>query len=123
MPPVQEVQNLEETSRTGGFGSTNISFISIDKLVQTAQDDDQYYLCSITEEGDITYTNANDPRIKSTLEDFPDVFPIELPPGLPPSRDIDHRIEVEPGSTPPWRPIYRMSPLELDAMRAELDRL
>ena len=102
MPPVQEVQNLEETSRTGGFGSTNISFISADHLIQTIQDEDQFYLRSITEEGDITYTNANDPRVKTILEKFPDVFPTELPPGLPPSRDIDHRIEVEPDSTPPW---------------------
>ena len=122
-PPVQEVQNLENTTRNGGFGSTNISFISIDSLIQTAQEEDQYYLCSITEEGDVTYTNAQDPRVKPILENFPDVFPTELPPGLPPSRNIDHRIELEPGSKPPWRPIYRMSPLELDAMRAELDRL
>src|SRR6184192_3688325 len=122
-PAVQEVPTLDNTACTGGFGSTNISFISIDQLLQTQQEEDQYYLCSITEAGDVTYTNARDPRVKSTLEDFPDVFPDELPPGLPPSRDIDHRIEVEPGSNPPWRPIYRMSPLELDAMRAELDRL
>src|SRR6184192_4205666 len=122
-PIVQEVPILDDTAHTGGFGSTNISFISIDQLLQTQQEEDQYYLCSITEAGDVTYTNARDPRVKSTLEDFPDVFPDELPPGLPPSRDIDHRIEVEPGSNPPWRPIYRMSPLELDAMRAELDRL
>ena len=122
-PLVQEVQTLEDTARKGGFGSTNISFISIDKLVQTAQEEDQYYMCSITEAGDVTYTNALDPRVKPTLEEFPDVFPAELPPGLPPSRDIDHRIEVDPDSNPPWRPIYRMSPLELDAMRAELNQL
>src|SRR4051812_34820541 len=116
-PPVQEVRTLEDTERKGGFGSTNISFISIDKLVQTAQEEDQYYLCSVTEAGDVTYTNALDPRVKTTLEEFPDVFPEELSPGLPPSHDIDHRIEVEPNSNPPWRPIYRMSLLELDAMR------
>ena len=59
-------------------------------------------MCSITEAGDVTYTNALYPRVKPTLEEFPDVFPEELPPGLPPSRDIDHRIEVEPNSNPPW---------------------
>ena len=121
MPLIQEVQHLEETTRTGGFGSTNISFISVEKLVQTAHEEDQYYLCSITEEGDVVYTNAQDPRVKPILERFPDVFPTELPPGLPPSHDIDHRIELEPDSKPPWHPIYQMSPLELDAMRAELD--
>src|SRR3954467_7507595 len=88
MPVVQEVPTLDDTARTGGFGSTNISFISIDQLLQTQQEEDQYYLCSITEAGDVTYTNARDPRIKPTLEEFPDIFPDELPPGLPPSRDI-----------------------------------
>ena len=105
-PVIQEVQTLEDTARKGGFRSTNISFISIDKLVQTAHHEDQYYLCSITKTGDMTYTNALDPYVKSTLEDFPDIFPAELPPGLPPSCDIDHRIEIEPDSNLPWQPIY-----------------
>ena len=122
-PPVQEVKTLEETSRTGGFRSTNISFISVGKLIQTAQEEDEYYLCSITEEGDVFYTNAQDPHIKPILENFPDVFPAELPPGLPPSHNIDHRIKLEPDSKPPWCLIYQMSPLELDAMKAELDHL
>ena len=82
MPPVQEVQHLKETMCTGGFGSTNISFISTDQLIQTAQEEDQYYLCLITEEGNVTYTNAQDPWVKTLLKKYPDVFPTELPPGL-----------------------------------------
>jgi hypothetical protein len=78
-------------------------------------------VCSITEEGDVTYTNAQDPHVKPILEDFPDIFPSELPPGLPPSCNIDHHIKLEPNSKPPWHPIYQISPLELDAMQAELD--
>ncbi|GJZ95868.1 hypothetical protein Tco_0668202 [Tanacetum coccineum] len=35
------------------------------------------------------------------LEDFSDVFPNELPPGLPPMRDIQHCIDFVPGAVIP----------------------
>ena len=62
-PTVQEVQDLEETQRTGGFGSTNhqqIAFISGQQLQMTLKDGDQIYLCEITPEGTVT-TNEQDP--------------------------------------------------------------
>ena len=40
------------------------------------------------------------------LTEFKDVFPPELPPGLPPRRDVDHKIELTPGSKPIIRPTY-----------------
>ena len=36
---------------------------------------------------------------------------------LPPHRPYDHKISLEPGSTPPFGPIYSMSPLELEALK------
>jgi len=60
---------------------------------------------------------------KEMLESYRSVFPTELPDGLPPCRDIDHRIEVLPGSTPPSRATYRMSPTELDELKKQLDEL
>jgi Reverse transcriptase (RNA-dependent DNA polymerase) len=116
---------LETTQRQGGFGSTNqtpLLLISHQELNQTLTEDDQMYLCTVFETGELL-TNQNDPRIQPLLAEFQDVFPAELPAELPPQRDIDHRIELEPGSRPPWRPIYRMSPLELDTMREELNKL
>lgn len=60
---------------------------------------------------------------KEILDAYREVFPNELPDGLPPRRDVDHRIEVVPGSTPPSRATYRMSPTELDELKKQLDEL
>jgi hypothetical protein len=63
-------------------------------------------------------------RIRShVMQDYRDVFPSELPPGLPPSRDVDHRIELLPGSTPPSRPTFRLSATELEELKKQLAEL
>ena len=43
---------------------------------------------------------------KRVLQEYRDVFPDQLPAGLPPSRDVDHPIELTPGAVPPSRPTY-----------------
>jgi hypothetical protein len=39
--------------------------------------------------------------LSSVLQDFGDVFPEEVPAGLPPSRGIEHHIDFIPGTTLP----------------------
>jgi hypothetical protein len=51
-------------------------------------------------------------KLDKMLEAFQDVLQ-PLPPGLPPKRAVDHKIELTDESNPPSRPSYRMSPLEL----------
>ena len=57
------------------------------------------------------------------VNEFKDVFPDDLPSGPPPRRDVDHRIELEPGQQPPSRPTYRMSQPELDELNRQLTEL
>jgi len=63
------------------------------------------------------------PEVSRLLEEFDDVFPDELPGGLPPARPWDHRIDVLPESTPPYRPPYRLSPGETEELKRQLDDL
>ena len=51
-------------------------------------------------------------NIVSLLQDYDDVFPEELPPGLPPIRGIEHQIDFIPGASIPNRPAYRSNPEE-----------
>jgi RNase H-like domain found in reverse transcriptase/Reverse transcriptase (RNA-dependent DNA polymerase)/Retroviral aspartyl protease len=57
------------------------------------------------------------------LAEFRDVMPDQLPPGLPPKREVDHKIELLPGTRPPSRPTFHMSASELTELRSQLDEL
>jgi len=37
-------------------------------------------------------------HVHKVLEEFKDVMPVELPKRLPPRREVDHAIELEPGA-------------------------
>ena len=46
------------------------------------------------------------------IQEYHDLFPEQLPKGIPASREVKYRIDVEPGSKPPYRPPYRLDPAE-----------
>ncbi|KAA0032401.1 retrotransposon protein, putative, Ty3-gypsy subclass [Cucumis melo var. makuwa] len=70
------------------------------------------------------YTREPEASLTSrpVVKEYPDVFPDELP-GLPPLREINFAIELEPGTAPIWRATYRMTPVELKELKEQIDDL
>jgi hypothetical protein len=54
--------------------------------------------------------------------EYADVFPDELP-GMPPDRDIEFAIELQPGTTPISKRPYQMPPAELAELKKQLQEL
>jgi hypothetical protein len=54
--------------------------------------------------------------------EFPNVFPEDLP-GMPPDRDVEFIIELQPGTTPISKRPYKMTPKELAELKVQLNEL
>jgi hypothetical protein len=55
----------------------------------------------------------------TVLEEYADVFQ-PIPTRLPLEREMAHTIPLEPDGKPPFRPIYRLSPLELQEAKKQI---
>jgi hypothetical protein len=69
----------------------------------------------------LTMIEAPVERIPVVCE-YPDVFPDELP-GMPPDRDIEFAIELQPGTALISNRPYRMPPTELAELKKQLQEL
>ena len=56
-------------------------------------------------------------------EEGTNLMPKNLPPGLPPMRDIQHHIDLMPGSSLPNRPAYRLSPKKSEELQRQVTEL
>ncbi|KAL8098148.1 hypothetical protein AgCh_031067 [Apium graveolens] len=56
------------------------------------------------------------------VRDYPDVFPDEFH-GLPPDREIEFTIDLAPGTEPVSKAPYRMAPVEMKELAAQLQEL
>lgn len=122
------VQIGHETLR-GERANANISVLTAMQFRRAAKasikQKQQVYLCMISPaketEDDLL---AKIPPVASQLvEQYSSVFPSELPTELPPTRTVDHHIELIPGATPPTKPTYQLSLSEMAELKRQLDDL
>ena len=60
------------------------------------------------------------PELTYILDKYQDVFPSDLPKGLPPERQLGHTIPLVEGAKPTFRPLYRLSPKEHEEVRKQV---
>ena len=76
--------------------------------------------------GEILVSNNMTPisiGVSNVLQEFDDVFPEEVPAGLPPLRGIEHQIDLIPGATLPNRAPYRTNPQETKEIQKQVQEL
>lgn len=61
--------------------------------------------------------------VELLLQEFEDLFPEEIPSGLPPLRGIEHQIDLIPGATLPNRPAYRSNPQQTQEIQKQVGEL
>ncbi|XP_071933078.1 uncharacterized protein [Coffea arabica] len=62
-------------------------------------------------------------EVKSLLQEYADVFPEDMPSGLPPLRGIEHQIDFIPGVSLPNRPAYKSNPEKTKELQRQVDEL
>ena len=106
-----------EKMRAHGDNTNLLSYAKFE--LEVKETDTVYVLVGKETTADLEVPKAAAPLIS----EFADVFPDELPEGLPPLRDIQHQIDLEPGAVLPNKPHYRMSPTEHEELRRQVEEL
>ena len=61
--------------------------------------------------------------VANLLQEYVDVFPKDLPPGLPPLRGIEHQMDLIPGAQLSNRAPYRTNPDETKEIQRQVQVL
>ncbi|XP_074288697.1 uncharacterized protein LOC141613854 [Silene latifolia] len=62
-------------------------------------------------------------EVQPLIKKYKEVFPAELPSGLPPLRGIEHHIDLVPGSMLPNRPAYRCDSTATKELQHQIEEL
>ncbi|KAF8083326.1 hypothetical protein N665_0781s0004 [Sinapis alba] len=95
--------NYSEVSKLLNSDSTILMFVYKESLVST----------NVSQELSSGMTKL--------LQDYSDVFPEDIPQGLPPIRGIEHQIDFVPGSALPNKPAYRTNPVETKELQKQVE--
>jgi hypothetical protein len=63
------------------------------------------------------------PAVANVLREYSDVFPSEIPAGLPPIRGIEHQIDLILGALLPKRALNRTNPEEMKEIQRQVQEL
>lgn len=96
-------------------------FVSINNIMNDLKNELPCFAIALKENKEINSKPI--PEIESILNEFSDVFPENLPNGLPPSRSEDFKIDLIPDAKPQKSGLYRMSIVELEELKKQLEEL
>ncbi|GJU54369.1 hypothetical protein Tco_1228083 [Tanacetum coccineum] len=110
-----------------GDGSSNehgtrLNIISCTKAQEYLTKGCHIFLANITATKDKDKSKGKRLEDVPVVQEFPEVFPEDLP-GIPPTRQVEFRIDLVPGATPVARAPYRLAPSEMKELAEQLQEL
>ncbi|GKA22741.1 reverse transcriptase domain-containing protein [Tanacetum coccineum] len=110
-----------------GDGSSNehgtrLNIISCTKAQEYLTKGCHVFLANITATKDKDKSKGKRLEDVPVVQEFPKVFPEDLP-GIPPTRQVEFRIDLVPGATPVARAPYRLAPSEMKELAEQLQEL
>ncbi|GJR03292.1 hypothetical protein Tco_0526276 [Tanacetum coccineum] len=108
--------------RSDGGNNSRLSIISCTKIQKYIQKGCHVFLARITKKK--AKDKSEEKRLEDVpiIQDFPDVFPEDLP-GLTPARQVKFQIDLVPGAAPLARAPYRLAPSEMQESSTQLQEL
>ncbi|XP_020679468.2 uncharacterized protein LOC110097438 [Dendrobium catenatum] len=115
--------NSKETEDVGQNSKLSMYVVSGNQLLH-AWRDSTHILALVVKEQTAAVEQGEVPElVKNLIEQYADLGPANLPAELPPLRNIQHRIDLIPGSTIPNLPHYRLCPKEQRILQQLVDEL
>jgi deoxyuridine 5'-triphosphate nucleotidohydrolase len=103
-----------------------MELFALDGTSFTLDDEDDTLLFMVTaveSQPEKTPVDSYSGPFAQLIRKYGDVFPDQLPAGLPPKRAVDFAIDLVPGSSPPAKAPYRLAQNELLELKKQLDEL
>ena len=119
-------QPQQEACTDSSASSKPLSFSQLQRLVRKKKAQAFVAVVKAVPHPDMTsisYDQPSHPMAKQLITGFANVFPADPPGTLPPQRDLDHSIDLLPGSEPTSKPTYNLSYAETEELRKQLEEL
>lgn len=101
-----------------GYDLNDISLLDQQNFASLANQEESQVFALMPSLNAASVTGTGEtPTIPLEYQDFQDVFSEEKADELPPLEGRQHPIKLEPGSVPPYSPIYNLSEKELEVLR------
>nr|GFC02699.1 putative reverse transcriptase domain-containing protein [Tanacetum cinerariifolium] len=129
-----QLQELTDKGFTGneiltirGEGSTKrnesrLNIISCSKAQEYMSKGCHVFLANITSTKDEDKSKGKQLEDVPVVREFLEVFPKDIP-GIPPTRQVEFRIDLVPGAAPVARATYRLAPSEMKELADQLQEL
>ncbi|GJW14663.1 putative reverse transcriptase domain-containing protein [Tanacetum coccineum] len=108
--------------RSSNKHGTRLNIISCTKAQEYLTKGCHVFLANITATKDEDKSKEKRLEDVPVVQEFPEVFPEDLP-GIPPTRQVEFRIDLVPGATPVARAPYRLAPSEMKELAKKLQEL